>query len=282
MIEKFVFDSGKEGTKLLVLGAIHGNEVAGPNALRQIIKEIEDKKINITKGCLTLVPVCNVEANKKDVRQIDENLNRVMREHQNPSTYEQKLANEICLLIKDCDILLDLHSTHCKGDEPFAFCDYPDENNLKLIEGLDVKYVLKGWPQIYEAQGEIEDFSTERAAKNYNKSATTLECGYHKEAGAKDVAYNAVVNTLKGFGLIDGVVSNKIEKTSILMKEYVVKKKEGRLTKNYKHLDKIFKGEKIAQYDDGQELFAVDDGYILLPNLEAEIGAEWYYFGIKE
>ncbi len=282
MIEKFVFDSGKEGTKLLVLGAIHGNEVAGPNALRQIIKEIEDKKINMTNGRLTLVPVCNVEANKKDVRQIDENLNRVMREHQNPSTYEQKLANEICLLIKDCDILLDLHSTHCKGDEPFAFCDYPDENNLKLIEGLDVKYVLKGWPQIYDAQGEIEDFSTERAAKNYNKSATTLECGYHKEAGAKDVAYNAVVNTLKGFGLIDGVVSNKIEKTSILMKEYVVKKKEGRLTKNYKHLDRIYKGEKIAQYDDGQELFAVDDGYILLPNLEAEIGAEWYYFGVKE
>ena len=62
----------------------------------------------------------------------------------------------------------------------------------------------------------------------------------------------------------------------------MVKKKEGRLTKNYKHLDKIYKGEKIAQYDDGQELFAVDDGYILLPNLEAEIGAEWYYFGIKE
>ena len=282
MIEKFVFDSGVKGVNLLVLGAVHGNEVAGPNALKQIIKEIENKKINILKGSLTLVPICNVEANKRDVRQIDENLNRVMKVHENPTTYEQKLANEICPLIENCDILLDLHSTHCIGDEPFAFCDYPDDNNLKLIDGLDVGFVLKGWPQIYDAQGDIEDYSTERAAKNYKKSATTLECGYHKEEGAKDVAYDAIVNTMKAFGLIDGEVLQKKEKISILMKEYVVKKKSGRLTKNYKHLDVISKGEKIAQYDDGEELFAVDDGYILLPNLEAEIGAEWYYWGVKE
>ena len=49
--------------------------------------------------------------------------------------------------------------------------------------------------------------------------------------------------------------------------------------KNYKHLDVLKKDEDIARYDDGEVLKAPDDGYILLPNLEAEIGAEWYYFG---
>jgi hypothetical protein len=47
-------------------------------------------------------------------------------------------------------------------------------------------------------------------------------------------------------------------------------------------LDVIKKGELIARYDDGEELFAIDDGFILLPNLNAEIGTEWYYFGIRK
>jgi hypothetical protein len=66
------------------------------------------------------------------------------------------------------------------------------------------------------------------------------------------------------------------------MKNYVIKKREGSLCHNFKHLDAIKKGELIARYDDGEELFAIDNGFILLPNLEAEIGTEWYYFGVEK
>ena len=45
------------------------------------------------------------------------------------------------------------------------------------------------------------------------------------------------------------------------------------------HLVKICKGERLAVYDDGEALYAPDDGYILLPNLEADLGTEWYYLG---
>ena len=282
MIEKFEFLGEDEGVSLLVFGSVHGNEVAGKFALERLISEINDGKIVIKKGKLVVVPVCNKEASIKDVRQIDENLNRVMKEWDNPNTYEKKLANELVGLIKECDVLLDLHSTHCKGDEPFVFCDYPKENNLKLIDVIDVKYVLEGWPDIYAGQSEIEDFSTERACFEYGKSGTTLECGYHKEVGAQNVAYDAVVNALKVFGLIDGQKPQSISKTHILMKNFVIKKKEGKLLKEYKHLDRVYKDEVIARYDDGQILVAENDGYILLPNLKCEIGAEWYYFGVKK
>lgn len=282
MIEKYEFESGKDGKKLLVLAAIHGNETAGTNALKRVLQEIKEGKLVLKSGKLTVVPVCNPEAYRRDVRQIDENLNRVMTLHKVPTTYEQKLANEICPLIKDCDVMLDLHSTHCEGDVPFAFCDYPDDNNLKLIAGLEVDYVLEGWPDIYDGQGEIEDFSTERCAHTYAKSGTTVECGYHKSAAAVELAYSAIINTLAQFEMIDAHKPVVRHKTHILLKNYVVKKREGQLCKNYKHLDAVAKGEELARYDDGEVLKAPADGFILLPNLQAEIGAEWYYFGIAK
>lgn len=279
MLEKYEFVGKDEGKHLLILAAVHGNETAGTNALKRLLKEIEQGLIKINAGKLTIVPVCNPKAYEKSVRQIDENLNRVIKMHDNPETYEQKLANEICLLIRDCDVMLDLHSTHCEGDVPFAFCDYPKEDNLKLISGLPVRFVLEGWPNIYANQSEIQDFSTERAAHMFGGVGTTLECGYHKSLEAINIAYQSVINALVLFGMIDGKMPETTLKTHILMQNYVVKKREGRLLKDYKHLDALKKGEDIARYDDGEILRALDDGYILLPNLEAEIGAEWYYFG---
>lgn len=282
MIEKYEFNSGAAGTHLLILAAVHGNETAGTNAIKRLIKEIGAGNIVLKSGRLTVVPVCNPEAYKRDARQIDENLNRVMTEHKRPVTYEQKLANAIYPLIKQCDVMLDLHSTHCEEDVPFAFCDYPNENNGRLIKGLAVDYVLEGWPDIYDAQGEIKDFSTERCAHTCGKSGTTVECGYHKSAAAVDLAYSAIMSTLAQFGMIPSNPVESSKKTHILMKSYVIKKRRGQLCRNYKHLDAVVKDEIIARYDDGESLTAPADGYILLPNLTAEIGAEWYYFGIRK
>ena len=281
MIEKITFDSGVQGKKILILGAVHGNETAGPNALFKVIDDIQSYRINLKRGCVTFVPICNLIAYQKDVRQVDENLNRVIKHHDNPITYEQKIANEISSLIEQNDILLDLHSTHCQGDVPFVFCDYPTSDNLKLIEAIDVDYVLLGWPQIYSGHADITDYSTERYAHDCHKSGVTLECGYHKEPKATDVAYNAVLNVLKQYGMIDGISHISHCKTNIYLTEFIIKRKNGRLCQNYKHLDRILKGQKIAQYDDGEVLTASRDGYILLPNGSAEIGTEWYYLGTQ-
>lgn len=282
MIEKYEFWGEKDGLSLLVLGAVHGNETAGTKAIRRILEEFESGVRRLKVGHMTVVPVCNSEAYNRDIRQVEENLNRVMVLRDEPKTYEQRIANEIVPLIANHRVLLDLHSTHCKGDVPFAFCDYPDAYNEKLIAGLPVGYVLEGWPDIYANQGDITDYSTERAAHTYGNTGTTLECGYHKEPAAAEVAYSAILNTLAVFGMVEASKPVVYSKQHILMKNYVVKTRAGRMLKNYKHLDLVYAGEELARYDDGEVLTASSDGYILLPNLEAEIGAEWYYFGIKK
>ena len=189
LITKYEFEVPEEGIKLLILAAVHGNETAGTKACNRLMAELNSGMVTLKKGFLTIVPVCNPEAYRKDVRCVEENLNRVMTFHENPQTYEQRLANEICPLIKRSRVTLDLHSTHCPGDVPFAFCDYPDKYNQMLINALDVEYVLEGWPEIYGRQQQITDYSTEHCAHAYGKTATTLECGYHKAPEAAELAY---------------------------------------------------------------------------------------------
>jgi predicted deacylase len=278
-LKKYEFLGKKEGIYLLVTAAVHGNETAGTKAIDRLSEVFAKGELSIESGRLTLVPICNPQAYQKNVRQIDENLNRVLTEHPLPRTYEQQLANELCPLIKTHDVLLDLHSTHCEGDVPFAFCDYPDEINCKIISGFPISYVLEGWPKIYEQQGEIADYCSERAAHLYGHSATTLECGYHKSEEAVGVAYQAILNTLSLLQMVSGREVGQTDKTYITLQSYAIKKRAGVLAKPYKHLTPVVKGEVLARYDDGEELKSPLDGYILLPNHTAEIGAEWYYLG---
>jgi len=280
MLEKYEFFGKQKGKNLLVLAAIHGNETAGTNAIRRLLSEFREHKIELVSGRLTLVPVCNPKAYEKDVRQIDENLNRVIKIHQKPQTYEQEVANEVCSLIAQADVMLDLHSTHCEGDVPFIICDYSDAINEKFMNTLPVSYILYGWPDVYAHQKNIEDCCTEHYAHICGCSGITLECGYHKSEGAIEVAYQAIISTMSVLGMIEPrQLNNSLIKKKILIKDYVIKRKEGHLFKEYKHLDRVQKGETIAQYIDGETLCADREGYILLPNSNANIGAEWYYLG---
>lgn len=279
MIDLYKFSGNKKGPSLLILGAIHGNEIAGTIACNKVMEEIKNKRINIDKGTLTLVPICNPEAQKKNTRFIDENLNRVIHHWDTPKSYEQKLGKKIAELISQNQIILDLHSTHTQGDLPFAFCDYPNDNNQKLIKGLDVKYVLEGWPTIYSQNTAINDYSTEHYAHLCGNSGTTLECGYHNASEAGEIAYNAIINTLVAFGLIESREILAFPKEHITMDKYILKEQEGKLSKAYKHLDHITKGELIAIYDDQTPIIAEQDGYILIPNPEAKIDTEWFYLG---
>lgn len=278
MLQEYKFVGKKTGVKLLVLGAVHGNEVAGPLACERLVADINSGKIEIKAGELTLVPVANPKAHQKDVRQIDENLNRVIKHNANPENYEQSLGDEVAKKIDACDYLLDIHSTHNSGDVPFSFLDYSTEGNLRIIKAIPVDYVLSGWPEVYGTQDSIQDFSTETYAHTAGKNGVTLECGYHKDKAAIDIAYDSIVNLMIELGMVEGRVFSNNKKI-IKMTDIIIKEKEGHLVQNFKHLDFVPKGTIIAKCDDGQELKAETDCYIIIPNHECEVGAEWYYLG---
>lgn len=82
LITKYEFEAPEEGIKLLILAAVHGNETAGTKACNRLMAELNSGMVTLKKGFLTIVPVCNPEAYRKDVRCVEENLNRVMTFHE--------------------------------------------------------------------------------------------------------------------------------------------------------------------------------------------------------
>ena len=47
------------GPRLIVTGAVHGNETAGTQGIRRVLDAIDHGDIEIIRGSVTFVPVCN-------------------------------------------------------------------------------------------------------------------------------------------------------------------------------------------------------------------------------
>ena len=281
MFAKYEFSSERGGLHILILGGVHGNEIAGGIAQKEIIKKLENGELKMKSGKVTFIPVVNEAACKADTRFIDVNLNRVVCFHRSPDNNEKKIANQLIKEIDDCDIMLDLHSTHCEGDVEFGFIDYPNEKNLELLSLMPIENALAGWPEIYAKNGAIADCCTERYAYLNNKAGITVECGYHKSTRAVEVALNSILNVLTHYDIVDLPVVEKRKQNIIKLDSFVIKKSDGKLCRDYKHLSKIKKGEVLARYDNGENIVAEADGYIIIPNHNANIGDEWFYLGYR-
>jgi len=68
--------STQPGVRLIVLGAVHGNETCGTRAIERAIGEIETGTLALHAGRVTWVPVANPLAYEKRRRTGDRNLNR--------------------------------------------------------------------------------------------------------------------------------------------------------------------------------------------------------------
>jgi predicted deacylase len=199
-MKKLVFDSGKSGSTLLVTGAVHGNEVSGPLAIRQIAREIKDGALRLKAGKLILVPVVHEQAYRKNVRFVEINLNRVFARHANPTLLEHHVANEICRIVDECDVLLDLHSTHVDEDRPSIYLDYDTSPNRALALATGLGTACVGWPAMYEGRG--EPGSTDYADQQ-GKSSILIECGGHNNPKSKEIALQSIRASLAHLGMAE-------------------------------------------------------------------------------
>ncbi len=279
MFKSYTFTAPIIGKHVLILGAVHGNEIAGTCAQQQIIARIQSGKLKLKSGSVTFIPTVNEAAQKQDTRFVDVNLNRIVCFHKNPQNNEERIANQLIQEINKCDILLDLHSTHCPKDIAFAFMDYPTLRNKELLSLIPVQTAMAGWPAIYKNNTSISNYSTEEYAHNQSKIGITVECGYHKAPQAIDTATQSILNVLSYYNVIDRIPPTPKMPQLVTLDSFVIKQSSGQLCRNYQHLDTIKSGEMIASYDNGKNIIAPFDGYIIMPNPTADIGAEWFYFG---
>ena len=278
-LQSYNYKGTADGPHLLLTGAVHGNEVAGPIALNKLLGLLDAGDIQITKGQVTIIPICNPRAHEQDVRFTEENLNRLIRKYPNLQSYEDKLAQEFIPYIEACDYMLDIHSTHMPEDPAFSFMDENHPRCVDFAKATGMETLLVGWENVYDG----EDYSTEAFANSIGKTALTLECGYHKGAEAGTIAWNAIINILHYLGMADVTPAAQTPTRNIYrFTDKIICQDGDKFTQNWQHLSPIKAGEVIYTKADDAPVKAAEDGYILIPNHDAKQGMELYYFGVKE
>ena len=299
------FTGLEAGPRLVVTGAVHGNETAGTRGIERIVREIERGEIDIVRGTVTFVPVCNPLAYRHQRRSGDRNLNRRLLPSSAPREYEDRIANVLCPILAEHEVLLDLHSFTSAG-RPFALRGPADNSGplepftheaaeARLAAHLGVDRVVDGWLDAY-ARGVAErrrrgltpgavneDPAYGIGTTEYMRSAggysITLECGQHDDPAAPGVAYQAIRQALALLGLAELELAPPVRPIECLtLAEVTDRLVEGdQFVKTWTSFDPLAEGELIAHRADGAEVRAPWAGRIVFPDHGALPGNEWFY-----
>ena len=303
-LETIRFHGLKAGPKLLVLGAVHGNETCGPNAIARVIEDCRAGRVSIQRGEVTFLPVANPKAYRQNTREGDRNLNRDLRERPQPADNEDRIGNRLSAILRQHDMLLDVHSFTGEG-VPFVFFG-PDDNRGTLepfrhgaaeaafAACLGVDLMIHGWLDIYvrliAARERLnlprlavtEGFGTTEFMRFAGGYGVTLECGRHEDPASVGVGYKAIRNVLAHLGLTDEAAPAPAARTVVHMDDLVICEAEGdRVEGTWKTGDRVAKDTPIARRADGAIVAMPRDGFIIFPNHKAKPGEGICYLGTE-
>jgi predicted deacylase len=294
------------GARLIVLGAVHGNETCGTRGIERVIAELDAGSLELRAGRVTFVPVTNPLAYANNRRAGDRNLNRKLGPTSAPREFEDHIANWLCPLLAEHELLLDLHSFTAPG-VPFVFMGPRDNagpvepfDRAAIEEGLarrlGVGRAVDGWLTTYAAgvvwrQANAARFpdatldldprygiGTTEYMRSIGGSALTLECGQHEDPAAPDIAHRAIVNTLAHLRLVDAPDPPPASMQCLSLVEVIDRLHPGdAFAREWRSFDPVAAGQPIGSRHDSSAVVAPFAGFIVFPNPGAEPGQEWFY-----
>ncbi len=294
-----------QGPRVIIMGATHGNETCGTKAIGRVMEEIDSGKLHIAAGSVTFVPVVNPLAYAQGTRNGERNLNRDLFPKENPQDFEDRVANWLCPLLGQHDVLLDLHSFNADS-QPFVMVGPRDnEGPLEpfrhaakeraLARRLGVRRFVDGWLATYgqgvmrRSRGNAAELQmvlrygmgTTEYMRSTGGYALTLECGQHDDPQAPEVAYRAIMNTLAFLKLIEAPEPEPVplEEMEALSMVVVHDKTDAAdsFVRPWSSFDPVTEGERIGTRADGTPVHAELTGRILFPDAKAGANSEWYY-----
>lgn len=297
------------GARLIVLGAVHGNETCGTKAILRVVDDIESRRLAIVAGAVTFVPVTNPLAYARGERVGDRNLNRNFAPTANPVDFEDRVANWLGPLLAGHDILLDLHSTRAKNPAFAMLGPLDNDGTLQpfrhaareraLAQRLGVHRFVDGWLETY-AKGvarrvqRLGSAATRGEALNTDPKygvgtteymrarggcAITLECGQHDDPDAPAIGYAAIRHALAYLGIAAAEPPPAVRDLEYLSLVDVVDRLDAAdaFAREWSSFNRLAKGDLIATRADGTQLRAPEDGFIVFPDHKALPGNEWFY-----
>ncbi len=275
------------GPTLAVLGAIHGNERCGAEAIARLVAEMDKGAVTLKRGTLQMIPISNPRAFEQGVRFVERNLNRFLFPKDDKQHYEDYLDPIVCDVLDDADALLDLHSYTSPGG-PFIFLGPPNPKEVAYARSLGVPDFVYGWADAFGTKvggDPMEAQGTTEYARARGALAATLECGQHLNADAPEIGYRGILRALAHLDMLDaqsvaalGVLPTGKERC-VKIKSVYPREAGAEFARAWKHFDPVAKGEAMATYADGRKLVAPEDGFIVLPKATAVPGEDWFFYG---
>ncbi|ANN69378.1 succinylglutamate desuccinylase/aspartoacylase domain-containing protein [Bordetella bronchialis] len=198
------FDSGLPGRCLMISALVHGNELCGAWALKDLLAA----GLRPRRGSLTLA-FCNLEAFDRfdparcdAARFVDEDMNRVWTaarlEH--ARTADSRRAAALRPWVERADWLLDLHSMH----EPGA----PLLLTGLLARNIALARELKAPAHVIVDAGHedgvrMRDFGRFGDPSRDDACALLIECGFHGDPASHGVARDMAARMLAASGVVD-------------------------------------------------------------------------------
>ncbi|WP_088278686.1 succinylglutamate desuccinylase/aspartoacylase family protein [Ideonella sp. A 288] len=296
------------GPRLIVTGAVHGNETCGTRGIERVMADLDSGRLVLQAGSVTFVPITNAKAYVLGRRAGDRNLNRALQPTAEPREFEDHVANWLCPLLAEHEVLLDLHSFQSPGRafvmvgprdntgplEPFAHA--ADEE--ALARRLGVGRAVDGWLDTYatgvarrraaaEAEGRSGTLDlhprygvgTTEYMRSQGGWALTLECGQNDDPQSPEVAYAAIRQTLAHLGLTAEAPPPVVSPMEALSLVDVIDKvhNDDAFARPWQSFDALRAGDLIGTRANGEAVHAPHDGWIVFPNPRSEARQEWFY-----
>nr|WP_321526570.1 succinylglutamate desuccinylase/aspartoacylase family protein [uncultured Cohaesibacter sp.] len=302
-LETVTFRSLRPGPKLLITGAVHGNEPCGTRAITRAIAAFKSGHLRLTRGSVTFVPVMNPLAWRRNQREGMRNLNRNFSEKTVPEDFEDRLCNVICPILRDHDVLIDLHSFTSEGEplalfgpsdndgvlEPFAHADA----ELALASAMGLGLMVHGWMEAFDKAIKARKKAAGAAAVRDTMPANlgvgtteymrfaggygiTVECGNHNDPASAAVAWQCILNGLAHLDMINFSLPAERPKPRVyeMMDAILAEHADDRLVEKFTTGAEVREGQVIGHRASGEEIRAPYDGALIFSDISAAPNTE--------
>lgn len=297
------FEGASPGPLLIVIGAIHGNELAGLKALELVGKMLEVEPVTnpYFKFIGKMIGLAgNLPAITNQVRFIDEDLNRIWYPEKiaaiksKPSSERSVEENELWAILstvlyhieqyKPTELfILDLHTTS-SGGGIFAI-PTDDPKSLSVAKNLHAPVILD---MLQGIEGSTMHYFNNENFSELPTTAVAFEAGQHDDHTSVNRCIAAIVNCLRSIGCVtkddvenihDEVLqlyAASLPKTSrLLYRHRIIDGDNFKMKDGYKNFDAIQEGEVLA-CDRRGLIKAKKGGRILMPLYQNQ-GAEGFF-----
>lgn len=300
------YQGQKEGPLLIAIGAMHGNETAGVEAIDLMVKMLQvepitNPRFNYAGTFLGLIG--NHKAFKANKRFLRRDMNRMFtrdiithiadKSSQELQDEEQEIKELLDIINEeirhtnaDKIILLDLHTTSSSGGIFSIATDNPESIRIAVeLHAPVITGLLKGLTGTT-----LHHFTSHNIGRDI--TPVTFESGQHYEPLSVNRAIAAITNCMRTIGSVNAddvenrhdqilqEYSAKLPKVVSLIERYGISPEDCfKMKKGYVNFQPIEKGEILAEDKDGP-IKASASGRILMP-LYQEQGEDGFFI-VKE